>query len=301
MKATLLVSLLFFPAVSAAAFTNAVTADSFVRALAPSANYGGAGALSVSGANSKNGSGVLNGVFDTFIRFNTAAMITNFDSLFGVGDWAISAAQLRVTELGAPANQLFNRGVGAFQIRWISNDSWIEGSGTPNAPAATGIAYQEEGALLNSSSDSALGVFTNGGTDGTRLFPLTLSTPFVDDLAAGAEIGLFLTALDSGTGFTFDSSSFGTLTARPVLEVTALPRPRISNIILSGTDITLTVTNFADGSFQSFSSTNIIRPLSQWELVTTNFVSSSGGVLTLTNSLDPHQTGRRFYILHINP
>jgi len=56
---------------NAAFFTNSPDADSFVRAAAPTLNYGGAGALSVSGSNSVNGSGVTNGTFDGFIRFNT--------------------------------------------------------------------------------------------------------------------------------------------------------------------------------------------------------------------------------------
>jgi len=46
-------------------------------------------------------------------------MVTNFNSLFGSNNWAVSGARLRVTELGAPANTLFNRGKGMFEIRWM--------------------------------------------------------------------------------------------------------------------------------------------------------------------------------------
>jgi len=102
----------------AAFFTNSASADSFVRSNAPTLNYGGAGSLSISGPIATNGSGVANGASDSFIRFNTAAMVANFDSLFGANNWAVSSAKLRVTEMGAPPNAIFNRGIGGFEIRW---------------------------------------------------------------------------------------------------------------------------------------------------------------------------------------
>jgi hypothetical protein len=101
----------------AAWFTNSFSTDAFVRATAPALNYGSAGALSVSGSNAVNGLGATNGVFDSFIRVNSAGMVSNFDSTFGTNNWVINGARLRVTELGAPANAFFNRGIGSFEIR----------------------------------------------------------------------------------------------------------------------------------------------------------------------------------------
>src|ERR1700733_4405843 len=97
----------------AAFSTNSPDADAFVRAAVPNSNYGLAGALSVSGANATNSSGVIvNGAFDSFIRFNTAAMATNFNAVFGAGNWAVSGARLVVTEVGAPPQTILNRGKG---------------------------------------------------------------------------------------------------------------------------------------------------------------------------------------------
>src|SRR5882724_6273776 len=110
-------------------FTNTDSSDAFVRSNAPTANYGGAGSLSVSGATATNVSGIANGIADTFVRFNTAGMVASLNSLFGLGNWVINGAILRVKETGSPSNNIFTRGKGAFEIRWISNDSWAEGTG----------------------------------------------------------------------------------------------------------------------------------------------------------------------------
>ena len=58
------------------AATLAVTSslDTFTSANNPSANYGAAGALNVSGSAAVNGSLAAQGLFDSFVIFNTAAI-----------------------------------------------------------------------------------------------------------------------------------------------------------------------------------------------------------------------------------
>jgi hypothetical protein len=128
-------------------------------------------------------------------------------------------------------------------------------------------------------------------------FSLTLPAAFVNDLAAGGEVGLFLTAIDPGIGFTFDSRNLGTVSARPALEISALPRPGISGIAVPATDVVISATNgVAGGTYNVLSSTNVALPLSQWIPLATNQLSASGAfAFTLTNatSLAPYQ----FFIL----
>ena len=282
----------------AAFFTNSVSVDAFVRASAPTSNYGGAGALSVSGTNAVNGSGVTNGAFDSFIRFNTAAMMTNFNSLFGSNNWAVSGAKLRVTEIGAPGLTLFNRGSGAFQIRWIANDNWTEGTGNPGMPTTTGIVYTNEPTLLNSGADASLGTFTNAGADVTLSFPLALPTALVSDLKAGGEVGVFLTAIDPGIGFTVDSRSFATTNARPFLEISAAPRPGITGISLSGTNILFTATNGAAGGiYYLLGSTNLSSPLNQWTPIATNVLSANGNFSIIATNAVLENLPQQFFIL----
>ena len=186
-----------------ASFTNSVSVDSFVRASAPASNYGGSGANAISGTNAANGSAVKNGAFDSFVRFNTFSMVTNFNALYGSNNWVITGATLQVTEQGSPANALFNRGKGSFEIRWIANDNWTEGTGTPPAPTTTGVVYNDEPTLLNPALDVSLGTFTNAGADAVLFYTLPLQPSFVSDMQGGGEVGFFFTTTDPNIGFTF--------------------------------------------------------------------------------------------------
>jgi hypothetical protein len=283
----------------AATFTNSASADSFVRSNAPTLNYGAAGALAVSGAGAVNGSGVTNGAFDSFIRFNTFSLVTNFNALYGTNNWTVTGAKLRVTEIAAPPQTLFNRGVGAFEIRWIANDNWIEGTGNPGAPTTTGIVFTNETTLLNAAADKTLGTFTNAGADGVLSFSLPLIAEFISDVKTGGEVGFFLTAIDPGIGFTFDSRSFNTTNARPFLEISALPRPGLTAINLSTTSIVLNATNGAAGGiYFALASTNIALPLNQWTPVATNVLNVGGNFsIVATNVVDAGSPSQKFFIL----
>jgi hypothetical protein len=225
--------------------------DTFVRAAAPASNYGGAGALSVSGSTATNSSGVQMGLADSLMRFPMSNVVATLDSAFGGHDWVVTSAQLLVTETAAPDNALFDGGVGAFEIRWIANDNWAEGTGRPMAPTDDGVAWQDLSQILNSNTDVSLGVFTNRGADGQESFTLALSNRFVTDLRAGGELSLYLTAQSPGIGFTFNSRSFGNTTAQPALVITAAanPHPCIDSIALEGTNVAIRFKTVPDWTY----------------------------------------------------
>ena len=268
----------------AALFTNSFSADTFVRSNAPTSNYGAAGALSVSGATATNMSGVTTGITDTFIRFNTGAMVANFNSLYGANNWVIDGATLVVTEVGNPMNSIFGRGKGAFEIDWISNDDWTEGTGTPMKPTTDGIVYTNEPPLLT--NVATLGIFTNVDANSTNSYPLSLPAPFTVGLSAGGDVNLYLTAIDPQTGFTFDSLQFTTTGEQPYVIISAVPQPGIGGISLSGLDVILSGTNgAANGAYVVSSSTNLELPLSQWTPIVTNVPTTNGAfVITATNA-----------------
>jgi hypothetical protein len=282
-----------------AVFTNDASADAFVRGAAPTLNYGGAGALSVSGPNATNAVGVTNGVFDSFIRFNTGAMVTNFDLRFGTNNWFVTSAKLRVSEQGAPNNALFNRGVGAFEIRWMAQTNWAEGTGVPINPTGDGVVYNDEPALLNGGTDISLGTFTNAGVNGSLNFTLALPAAFVGAMKAGGEVGLFLTALDPEAGFTFNSRDFSTIPARPFLEVSGVPRPIITAINLSGTNVVLAAANgAAGGTYFVLASANLALPLGRWAPIATNLLTTDGDfAITVTNAVNLNPPPQQFFIL----
>lgn len=282
----------------AAVFTNSVSVDSFVRANAPTSNYGGSGAISVAGASATNSAGATNGAFDIFIRFNTFSMVTNFNALYGSNGWAVTGANLQVSEQAAPNNAIFNRGKGSFEIRWIANDNWIEGTGTPNGATSNGIVYTNEPGLLNASTDISLGIYTNTGVDGIETFPLSVADAFVADMQAGGEVGLFLTAADPLLGFTFGSRTYNSVPDRPYLIVAVEPRPGVANVSAAGSDLVFSCTNgISGGTYKVLESRDVTTPLSQWVPVATNTISSDGAFqVTVSNALS-NPAATQFFVL----
>jgi hypothetical protein len=275
-------------AAAAVLSTNAPDKDAFVRALAPASNYGGAGALSISGANPTTGN-PTNGAFDSFVSFNTTAMVTNFNGVFGTNNWVITSATLNLTENPSPGNALFNYGTGSFEIRWIANDTWIEGAGNPNAPTTTtGVTYSEEPTYLNTNTDETLGDFTFAGTAKLSC-PLALPVSFVTNMQAGSEVGLFMTAVDSQLGYVFYSRNFaGNPASLPALVVSAAAEPALTGITVSSTNLVLSATNgFTNQTYYVLTSTNLATPLNQWTPVLTNNLPAGGGfTLTVTNGIN---------------
>lgn len=98
--------------------------------------------------------------------------------------------------------------------------------------------YQDLGATLTPAVDVSLGQFTNTGADMRVSFPLGLPRALASNLVAGSNLNLYLTAAGPSVGFTFNSRNFGTTSARPSLEVTAVltPAPLISSIECTGTN-----------------------------------------------------------------
>lgn len=211
-----------------------VEGDSFVRSLAPTSNYGRAGGLSVSGSAAVNASGQQMGLLDTFMRFDLSAFVAAMDASFGAGAWRVEQAVLELTEQGAPNNPIFNRGVGQFEVRWLANDAWAEGTGTPNAPTTDGVSYSSEPSLLDGLVDETLGIYANSGADGPLAFTLGLADGFLQDILAGGQVSFFLTAASDSVGFTFNSRNIGAPRPPPELLLTADAIPEPASAALLG-------------------------------------------------------------------
>jgi len=296
---TLLNLILAATACSAAVFsTNTPDKDAFVRELAPNSNYGGAGALSVSGTNATTGS-PTNGAFDSFMSFNTASMVSNFNAKLGANNWVITSATLNLTENPSPGNAIFNDGTGYFQIRWIANDTWVEGSGNPMNPTTTGITYSLETDYLNTNADQYLGSFDFTGA-AKLSYALALPNSFVTNMQAGGEVGLFMTAIDPQIGYVFYSRNYaGNPAALPSLVVSATSQPGLTGVSVSGPNLVLSATNgVAGGTYYVLAGTNLTSPPSQWTPVSTNILTTSGAfAVTVTNAAPGTSAGPQFFIL----
>jgi len=269
--------------------------------MAPASNYGAGGALSVSGSVAVNGAGVQNGLFDTMMRFPMSNVVASLNKALSNEDWIVTRLRLVLTEMAASDNAMFNRGVGAFEVRWLVTDSWIEGTGTPKLPTSDGVTWQDLPGILNSNQDLSLGVFTNTGTNGQVSFTLETPASLQTDVHAGEAVSLYLTAQSPEVGFTFNSRDFGNTNAKPILQVSALakPKPRIDYIELTGTNVSVRFATISNWTFRlqctesiSASATGIWSTLLALpaQPFTTNVVYTEN----LTNA-------QRFYRLSVSP
>ena len=228
LRTILATCLLFLSSLSSKAILTASTnlnpiADAFVTtgpggSLSLS-NYGGAGALSVAAP------GLSKGEFQSVLQFGLAGAKGSFDSLFGAGQWSIQSVTLQLTAT-PPNNNIFNASApGQFTLSWMQNDSWTEGTGTPQTPSSTGITFSTLSNFV-SAADETLGTFSfNGATNGNASYSLNLTPDFSADILSGGTLSLRMFAADSTVSYLSDSRSFPTTSFRPLLTITVVPEP----------------------------------------------------------------------------
>lgn len=218
--------LLLFTTAHADIITLNPVADAFVDSAIPAGNFGGGGGLAVAAP------GLPQGEFQTALRFDASSAVASFNATFGPGNWTIQSVSLQLTAT-APNSPVFNaQAAGQLAANWMQNDSWVEGTGTPATPGATGLTFATLPSFL-SGADENLGVFNFGGaTSGASSFGLALTSSFNADLAAGSLVSLRLSAVGSTLGYVFNSRNFGTVSARPALSITAVPAPATAPLAL---------------------------------------------------------------------
>ncbi len=207
----------------AAVSSSVAIADAFVArgsdgSLADN-NYGGDGVLSVAG-------GFPNGEFQSVLKFDLAPAVASFDSTFGAGQWSIESVSLQLTA-GTAGNAIFSPpSAGLMRFVWLANDFWVEGTGQPATPGATGITYNSMQKTISIRDDN-LGIFSyDGGTSGNYTFDLEPNAPgFNSDIRAGGPVSISIVPGDTFVAGIFDSRSFATAGSGPVLTVQAVPEP----------------------------------------------------------------------------
>lgn len=197
-------------------------------------NYGAAGALGVSAA-------LPNGTFASLLRFDLSSATSTFNSTYGTGGWSINSIALQLTTTTAN-NAIFNPSQpGAFDVKWIASNAWVEGTGNPKNPSSTGVKWTDFAGLT--SGAQAEGVFnvTNVGDGVTASYTLSPSSGLLFALQTGGQASLALTAdpTDSTMSALFNSRDFGTPDRRPALIITAsavaAPEPGRAMLLMLGT------------------------------------------------------------------
>src|SRR5262249_17933374 len=108
---------------------------------------------------------------------------------------------------------------------WMQNDGWTEGSGSPQAPGATGITLATLSSFLGS-SDEALGTFSfNGATSGSSTYSLNLPASFSADILSGGTLSVRMFAADNAVSPPPASPTFRPPPPRPLPSPPAVPEP----------------------------------------------------------------------------
>ncbi len=193
-------------------------------------NYGGGGSLAVSAASRPQGQ------FQTVMRFDLSAAMAAFDAQYGAGVWSIQSVTLQLTANNPASNPFFNaQSAGQFQVFWMQNDSWNEGSGTPNAPTSDGITFNTLQNTFIGPNDEAIGTFSVGtATSGSTVFTLNLTSGFNADLLSGGLVSFRIASADNSVSYLFNSRTFNQAASRPLLTVNAVPEPGSFALALSG-------------------------------------------------------------------
>lgn len=196
------------------AFVTTGTGNSLVAS-----NYGSAGALAVSA------SGLSKGEFQSFLKFDLSSVKSTLDADYGAGLWTIQSITLSLVTT-APNNGIFNNNAaGQFNLSWTQDTSWTEGTGTPNAPASTGITFSTAPSFQGP-NDQLLGTFSfAGGTTGNNSYTLALTSGLVNGARNGSVVGMDMVAADSAVSYLVDSGNFTQAGSRPLLTITAIPEP----------------------------------------------------------------------------
>jgi len=258
-------------------------------------NFGAAGLLVVAPAGSGKGE------FQSVLKFSLSNAVSLFNTNFGTGNWIITNISLVLTSnYGTngvqPNNAIFPViSTGQFVVEWLSDDDWVEGTGTPNLPTTDGVTYDSLPALL-SGPTAILGTNTYipPGDNVPVTYILPLNTNLVAGVAAGGDVSFLLYAADSQVGYLFNSCNYGRGN-EPLINVTAcfnaVPPKIISGYFTNGL-FHLTGSGGANLSYQVQTSSDVTT--TNWQTIGTATADGAGMIqFDDTATIQP----RRFYRL----
>lgn len=202
------------------------TADAFLSGANPTLNFGGAGTLAIAPASSPKGE------FDSVVMFNTASAVSQFNSTYGAGNWAITGVTLSMASSFGTSGAIPNNGLlntvkgGNFGIDWLADDNWMEGNGNGLGAANGGVNFNSISTLFSAGSDP-LGTFayTPPGNNVYASYSLPLDANLVSGAAAGGAVSLYFYAADNQIGYLFNSREFNTSHPELSITVAAVPEP----------------------------------------------------------------------------
>jgi alpha-tubulin suppressor-like RCC1 family protein len=248
-------------------------------------NFGAAGTLAIAPASS------LKGEFRSVIRFNLAGMTNQFNADLGTNNWAVTNITLQLTsnwgQDGAqPNNPIFNViSGGQFVIEWMSDDTWIEGTGTPNLPTTDGITYGELPMYLVSPHiPLCTNTYVPPGPNVAVDWLLPMQPDLVTNVAAGGDVDFYFYAADDQVNYLFNSYKYGRGNVPLILVMAAaLPYTNLPVISAQSANQVAVV-----GDNTGFSVTASGALFQQWYFDGSLINGATNAVLSLTDVATPN-------------
>lgn len=277
---------LYLSAYAQVTYTSTTIADAFLATGSPDNpdganlagnNYGAAGTLAISPANADKGE------FQSVLRFNFASAVALFNASYDTNAWAITRISLTLasnygTNGVQPNNGIFNVvSNGNFVIEWLSDDDWVEGTGTPALPTMDGVTYNSLPELLSgATSILSTNTYMPPGDNVPVTYNLPLDTNLISDITNGGDTTLLFYAADNQIGYLFNSHEYGRGN-EPLINVTATPLFEI----LSGnfTNGVFQITGFGAPNQQYGVQANSNLIMTNWQTLGTTTAGTNGVIL----------------------
>jgi hypothetical protein len=208
------------------------------------------GAVGVQGAASTNLLGASPTAANVAFKFDLGSFVSAMNVAYGTGSWAVENIRLVFQYTLYANNTRFGGGAGNFDVFWVANDSWAQGSNNPvyAIDAAELLGWAGDQSLLvqkyyswsTATYTGTVADLTSWTTDkaGDRQGLLTVDlgadARLVGDIATpvgGSKVSLYLMATSSSLGMTVFTGGAATL---PTLsfDVVSVPEPKA--IVLLG-------------------------------------------------------------------
>jgi len=214
------------------------------------------GAVGVQGASStKMGGGSPLAANVTF-KYGVGSTVDSLNATYGAGNWTISNVKLKLQYTLYANNTRFGGGAGTFDIYWVGNDSWVQGTSNPayvTSAAALGnwsTSYALVGSenyswstasYTGTAADATTGLWVtdkSGGKQATISYGLALDSSLVNDIvsasaASDPSVSLYLMSTSSSLGLTIFTGG-GSVLPTLTFDVVAAPEPSSLALGLGG-------------------------------------------------------------------
>ena len=205
------------------------------------------GAVGLQGASGFNNLSGHTAAANVSFKYNLGATVDSLNNTYGAGNWTVANTKLTFQYTLYANNSRFNAGAGGFNIYWVGNDNWTQGTANPAYATSESAlaAWAGSDALLGSeyynwTTPSYTGTYADLGTSAwvtdktgarqsTLSYGLGLDSSFVSDILSASassdpNLSLYLMPTSDSLGlciFTGGGGSLPTLT----FDVVAAPEP----------------------------------------------------------------------------